>query len=147
MEKNAMSTAQYPIMLSSNEEGGYIVQVRGIPEINSEIWDMNELQETAVDALISGAEIYLDYKKEPFPMPEKAQKEDTLIMLPMSVFSKILLRNLMLTLNIKPIDLANKMGIKPQEVNRIMSLRHNTKIDTVHLAVKALGKDFQLEIA
>ena len=36
--------------------------------------------------------------------------------------------------------------IKPQEVNRIIDLQHNTKIDTIDSAMKALGKNLQLTV-
>ena len=39
------------------------------------------------------------------------------------------------------------MGVKPQEVNLIINLKHNTKIDTVDHAMKALGKNLQLTVA
>lgn len=48
--------------------------------------------------------------------------------------------------NIRPSDLAKKMGITPQEVNRVIDLFHKTKIDTIQSAINALGKDFLLTI-
>lgn len=48
--------------------------------------------------------------------------------------------------NIRPVDLAKKMGIKPQEVNRIIDTGHTTKIDTIAKALDVLGKNLQLSI-
>ena len=48
--------------------------------------------------------------------------------------------------NIRPVDLAKKMGITPQEVNRVIDLFHKTKIDTIQSAINALGKDFLLTV-
>lgn len=59
----------------------------------------------------------------------------------------MLLLNEMVSGNIRPCDLARKMNVKPQEVNRIINLQHNTKIDTVDHAMKALGKNLQLTVA
>ena len=47
---------------------------------------------------------------------------------------------------VRPVDLARKMNIKPQEATRIIDVRHATKIDTIQNALKALGKDLVLEL-
>ena len=41
--------------------------------------------------------------------------------------------------------LARRMGTRPQEVNRLTTLSHPTKIDTISRALRALGK--RLEVA
>ena len=52
----------------------------------------------------------------------------------------------MFSSKIRSVDLARKMGITPQEVNRVIDLFHKTKIDTIQSAINALGKDFLLTI-
>ena len=49
----------YPALLRDNKEGGYIVSFRDVPEAITEIWSMDELQDTAVDALVTVLEMYL----------------------------------------------------------------------------------------
>ena len=66
--------------------------------------------------------------KTGFPAPSKTKKDDVIIQLPISISAKILLLNTMVSGNIRPVDLAQKMGIKPQEVNRIIDTGHTTKI-------------------
>lgn len=41
---------------------------------------------------------------------------------------------------VRPCDLAVRMGVKPQEVTRIMKMSHNTKLETLEAAFRALGK-------
>lgn len=43
--------------------------------------------------------------------------------------------------------LAWLMNVRPQEVNRLTTLRHPTKIDTVADALKALGRRLDLSLA
>lgn len=140
-----MYSFRYPALLTDNEEGGFIVSFRDVPEINTEIWDRSELQDTGADALITAADICFE-KKIPFPDPSKVQKGEVLIQLPFSVGCKILLHKTMLASNIRASDLARRMGKAPQEVNRIIDLRHNTKIDTIQEAFKALGKNLNLSL-
>ena len=135
----------YPALLRDNKAGGFIVSFRDVPEAITEIWSMEELQDTAVDALVTVLEMYFE-KNRVFPEPSKPKKNEVMVALPLIVVAKMLLLNVMVSSNIRACDLARKMHIKPQEVNRIIDLQHNTKIDTIDSAMKALGKNLQLTV-
>ena len=140
-----MFSRDYPATLTPNGEGGYIVTFRDVPEAITEIWDRNELKETATDCLVTAVDFYIEDHRL-FPAPSKTKKDDVIIQLPISISAKILLLNTMVSGNIRPVDLAKKMGIKPQEVNRIIDTGHTTKIDTIAKALSVLGKNLQLSI-
>ena len=140
-----MNKFQYPALLKPNNEGGFIVSFRDVPEVITEIWSQEELLSTAQDALLTGIEIYFEKRKQ-FPMPSALKKGEVAIPLSLTVNAKILLLNTMVEGNIRPSDLAKKMGITPQEVNRVIDLFHKTKKDTIQSAINALGKDFLLTI-
>ena len=140
-----MFSRDYPAVLTPNGEGGYIVTFRDVPEAITEIWDKNELKETATDCLVTAVDFYIEDHRL-FPAPSKTKKDDVIIQLPISISAKILLLNTMVSGNIRPVDLAKKMGIKPQEVNRIIDTGHTTKIDTIAKALSVLGKNLQLSI-
>lgn len=140
-----MFSRDYPATLTPNGEGGYIVTFRDVPEAITEIWDKSELKETATDCLVTAVDFYIEDHRL-FPAPSKTKKDDVIIQLPISISAKILLLNTMVSGNIRPVDLAKKMGIKPQEVNRIIDTGHTTKIDTIAKALSVLGKNLQLSI-
>lgn len=140
-----MFSRDYPATLTPNGEGGYIVTFRDVPEAITEIWDKNELKETVTDCLVTAVDFYIEDHRL-FPAPSKTKKDDVIIQLPISISAKILLLNTMVSGNIRPVDLAKKMGIKPQEVNRIIDTGHTTKIDTIAKALSVLGKNLQLSI-
>ncbi|MDY5325018.1 MAG: hypothetical protein SPG96_08895, partial [Succinivibrio sp.] len=114
-------------------------------EAITEIWSMDELQDTAVDALVTVLEMYFE-KNRVFLEPSKPKKNEVMVALPLIVVAKMLLLNVMVSSNIRPCDLARKMHIKPQEVNRIIDLQHKTKLDTIDSAMRALGKSLQLTV-
>lgn len=105
-----------------------------------------EAVEMAQDALVTAMDFYFEDNRL-VPMPSKAKKDDVLIELPLSVWSKVLLLNEMLSQHVSQADLAKLMGIKPQQVTRIVSLEHATKIDTLVDAFKALGKTLMFSLA
>jgi antitoxin HicB len=61
--------------------------------------------------------------------------------------AKVLLLNEMLRQNVRPAELARRIGTTPQEVNRLTNIRHTSKIDRIDAALKALGKRLVLEAA
>lgn len=140
-----MANYQYPATIQANGEGGFIASFRDVPEAITEAWDLEELKTNARDALITAIDFYIEDGRE-FPSPSEFQTGDVAVDLPVSVTSKVLLLNTMVKLNVRPVDLARKMKIKPQEVTRITDIRHATKIDTIQNAFKALGKELVLEL-
>ncbi|OCA55102.1 Antitoxin HicB [Photorhabdus namnaonensis] len=58
--------------------------------------------------------------------------------------AKVLLLNTMLQTKTSNAELTRLLGTRPQEIQRIMSLGHSTKIDTIANALNALGKHLEL---
>ncbi len=123
-----------------------MVSFRDIPEALTQGDDEKEALEMAEDALINALDFYFDDQR-PVPLPSKAKRGERLVGLPLSIAAKVLLLNEMLAQNIRPADLARRMNVLPQEVNRLLSLDHKTKIDTVALAFLSLGRRFELTVA
>ena len=46
----------------------------------------------------------------------------------------------------RPADLARRMNVRPQEINRLTDLHHPTKIDTISQALLAMGKRLELRL-
>lgn len=140
-----MSNYLYPATVESNNEGGFIARFRDVPEAITEAWNLEELKNNARDALISAIDFYIEGRRA-FPAGSNVKSGDLAIELPASVVAKVLLLNAIVQANVRPVDLARKMNIKPQEVTRLTDIRHATKIDTIQAALRALGKDLILEL-
>ena len=127
------------------EDGCYVVTFRDIPEALTQGYSFDEAKEMSLDALVTALDFYFDDQKT-VPVPSPAQEGEHLIELPISIWSKILLLNTMLEARISQADLAKKMQKSRQEMQRIIDLNHNTKIDTIVDALKILGKNPTLSI-
>lgn len=134
---------KYPATFAPAEEGGFVVTFRDIPEAITQGDDEAEALTEAQDALVTAMDFYFEDNR-PVPAPSKARAGERLVALPLSVSAKVLLLNAMIERQVRPSDLARLMGIKPQEVNRIIDLGHNTKIDTVAEAMAALGGELDV---
>lgn len=137
---------RYPATFTPAEEGGFVVTFRDIPEAITQGDDIEEAREMAADALLTAMDFYFEDGR-PVPAPSKAKRGEELVSLPASVWAKVLVLNEMSAQGIRPAELARRMGIKPQEVNRIVKLDHATKIDTLAEALQAMGKRLDIGVA
>jgi antitoxin HicB len=134
---------KYPANFAPAEEGGFVVTFRDIPEAITQGDTEAEAIEMAEDALLTAMDFYFEDDRT-VPAPSKARAGERLIALPLSVSAKVLLLNTMIERQVRPSELARLMGVKPQEVNRIIDLGHTTKIDTVADAMSALGRELDV---
>ncbi|WP_077664595.1 MULTISPECIES: type II toxin-antitoxin system HicB family antitoxin [Rodentibacter] len=135
----------YPAIFEPDEKSGYVAhfpQFGGFTQGET----IEETKEMCEDLLISYLEDYFDMDKE-IPMPDKVQKGQYAIALPTLMVAKVLLHNELVKRNINKASLARLLDASPAEVQRIMNLRHNTKINTIDRAFEALGKQLKLSLA
>lgn len=137
---------KYPAIFSKDQDGGFVVTFRDIPEAITQGDTEEEAMAMAEDVLLGTIDWYLDQKKA-IPAPSKGRLGDRLVELPVSVTAKVMLLNEMLAQKVRPVDLSRKMGVRAQDITRILNLRHNTKIDTVSAAFKALGKSIEIRVS
>ncbi|MCG2572351.1 type II toxin-antitoxin system HicB family antitoxin [Acinetobacter sp. ME22] len=127
------------------QDGCYVVSFRDIPEALTQGYSIEEAREMAADALLTAMDFYFDDNR-PVPQPSALEQGEELVSLPISVWAKVLLLNLMLEKKITQSELARLLKKPKQEVTRIVDLNHATKIDTIADALKALGKQPQFSI-
>jgi len=134
---------RYPAKLT-NEDGGFVVTFRDIPEAITQGDTIEEAVLMAEDALVTAMEFYFEDAR-PVPMPSALEKDEVDIPLPASFWAKIILLNEMLMQHVTPSELAKKLSTSPQSVNRIVNPRHASKIDLIARALKSLGKRLELQ--
>ena len=134
----------YPARIEA-DGNGFMVSFRDIPEALTSGRTREEATAMAQDALATAMDFYFEDQR-PVPMPSPARRGETGIELPASLFAKVLLLNTMLEQQVTPAALARKLHTTPQTVNRIVNLRHATKIDTIDQALAALGKRLELRV-
>ncbi len=134
----------YPARTAADGDG-VMVSFPDIPEAITSGKSRDEALHMAQDALITAMDFYFEDRRI-VPMPSALKRGQILIELPPSVSAKVLLLNEMIHQGTRNIDLARLMGVTPQEVNRLTNLHHPTKIDTIGLALRSLGKRLALEV-
>lgn len=123
---------------------GVTVTFPDIPEAITCGDNLEDAKEMAVDALFTAFDFYFEDGRQ---VPAPTSNSVDWVEVPMSTEAKIHLLNGMVESRVSNADLARLIHVKPQEVTRIVNLNHNTKIDTIARALKAVGKDLRFEIA
>ncbi len=136
----------YPVTLTPDEtDGGFVVTFDDIPEAITQGDTEAQALSAAKEALESALDFYFEDKRA-VPMPSKAKRGQSVIELPASLSAKVLLLNEMVAQDVRPAELARRLGTSPQEVNRLTNVRHTTRIDGIAAALQALGKHLDMRV-
>jgi antitoxin HicB len=136
----------YAVTMKVAEEGGFVVTFPDFPEAITQGEDVEDALRHGADVLESAIDWYIREGK-PVPAPSKRKRGQRVIELPASYAAKILLLNEMALQQVRPAELARRMKVSPQEINRLLNVRHATKIDGIASALKALGKTMEIRAA
>jgi antitoxin HicB len=138
----------YAAMLSPAlpEEGGYNVTFRDVPEAITEGDTLEDALKYAAEALELALEHYLDERRMS-PAPTLKQEGEYLIALPASLSLKCALLNEMIRQDVRPAELAKRLKTSKQEINRLTTLSHATKVDRIAEAFHVLGKELTISVA
>jgi antitoxin HicB len=135
----------YPVNL--RKDGKFIlVTFPDIPEAVTQGRDRTEALKAARDVLETAMDVYFD-ERRPVPAPSQPKRGQLVVEVPASLSAKILLLNEMLHQNVRPADLARRIGTSPQVVNRLTNIRHTSQIDGIDTALRALGKRLIVDAA
>lgn len=130
----------YPATFEKDPEtGAVLVGFPDIPFCHSVGGDEAEALLNAADALITAFESF-EERREPIPAPSTATPGQSVVWLPVLVASKALLYNAMLASGKRKADLARSLNVSPPLVDRLISMRHKSRIDQIETAMAVLGK-------
>jgi antitoxin HicB len=135
---------RYPVKLTHQAVGNYAVRFPDIPEALTLGDTVEEALRHAVDALESALDFYFEQGRI-IPMPSVPKRGQHLVELPASSSVKVILFNELLSQKVRPAELARRLSIPRQHVQRLLDLRHPTKLDNIAAALKALGKTLDIQ--
>lgn len=134
----------YPVHLEPQPEGGFVVTFPDIPEAITQGEDEADAMVWAEDALMTMLEAYMsDRQKIPAPSPLKGRKG---VVLPAAVAGKVALYNTMLEKGKRKADVARMLNLAPTLVDRLLSLRHKSRIEQIETALAVFGKRLVVDV-
>lgn len=128
----------YPVHFELDTNDTVLVTFPDVPEAVTFGDDENDARSRAIDALIAMFSSYMD-DRQIIPMPSPL-KDRQGVVLPIGVASKVLLWNAMLEAGMRKADLARKLNLSPTVIDRLLNLRHASRIEQIETAMASLGK-------
>jgi antitoxin HicB len=135
---------RYPVRLIHEDNGTITAIVTDIPGAHTFGDDEAEALERAVDAAES-AIIALMADREPIPYPSRAKRRPTVALSALSS-AKIALYRAMLEAGVGKAALARRLRWHMPQVDRVLDLRHASRLDQVEAALAALGRQLHVEV-
>lgn len=109
-----------------------------VPEAITQGEDENDALVWALEALETTLDIYMD-KRKSIPYPSQSQGAQ-LVILPVVAAGKVILHNTLIEAGKKKADLARMLNLAPTLVDRMLSLRHKSRIEQIETALAVFGK-------
>lgn len=134
-----MKRFQYSVLLTTAEEGGYIVTCRDLPQLITQGEDEQDALAHASDAM---DEVFAAYMIEgiDFPEPSKAKRREHLVAPPAETMAKAALHVAMYEAGISKMQLARQLGVDEKEVRRLLDPHYGSKLPRIAQAVSLLGQ-------
>lgn len=133
---------QYPVTIE-RDGNTWMASFPDVPEALTGGDTREEALAEALDALITAFEFYFEDSR-PVPEPSAPADGQDVVTVPPSLWAKVLLLNAMCESGVSNAELGRRIGMKPQNVQRLTDLHHTTKIDQLAGALEALGLRLEL---
>jgi len=134
----------YPVVLEAQSEGGFVVLFPDIPEAVTQGEDEDEALLNAVDALETALEIYVE-ERRPLPVPSPAEGRP--VVRPCALEgAKLAIHQAMIEQGVRKAELARRTGWHMPQVERLLDLRHASRMEQIEAAARALGKTVEIRL-
>lgn len=136
---------EYPVVLERDADtGAVLVQFVDFPWCHSVGEDEDEALLNAVDALETALEIYVEQRR-PLPVPSPAEGRP--LVRPQGLeCAKLGIHQAMVAQGVKKAELARRTGWHIPQVNRLLSLRHASRMEHIETAARALGLEVRVSV-
>jgi antitoxin HicB len=137
---------KYPAVFEPAKEGGFVITFPDVYQAITQGDDEREGIDMAQDALITMFAHLIREGKPINPPSNPRGRKIRMIELPALVAMKMELYIAFQASGLRKTDLARRLGIPKTNVDRLFSLRHNTRLDRLEAAFRALGKELRVDI-
>jgi len=128
------------------EGRGFVVTFPDIPEAITDGDSEQEAMEYAVDAILTALSEYINRRRDIPPASKARGKGMRLVFLPALAEAKIRLYEAMRQAGLRKADLARRMGRQKSEIDRLLDLRHRSRLDQIEGAFAKLHKRLAIQV-
>lgn len=132
----------YPIKLKKDDNGTYLVTCPDLPEVTTFGEDVKDAYKHARDAIEEAIAARMA-DREPIPSPSMGNHR---VALPAQAVAKILLYRAMRKRGMSKSELARTLNWHRPQVDRLLNLRHATRLDAMEAAFRAVGATMRIAL-
>ncbi len=136
---------KYPVRLEPDTNETVLVSFPDIPEAHTFGEDDEEALVRAVDALKSALMMYIEERKD-IPRPSRISRRGKWVVLPALTEAKVSLYQAMRQAGVRKAELARRLRWHMPQVDRLLDLRHASRLDQLEAAFAALDKRLSIEV-
>ena len=136
----------YRVHLEKDSNGTILVTAPDFPELTTYGEDREDALSRAVGAFEEAIEARIS-AREPVPEPSKGKASDPRGTLPAQAAVKVLLYQQMHKAGVRKSDLARRMDLHRQEIDRLLDLNHATSLARIEKAFATLGKTLDIAVS
>jgi antitoxin HicB len=122
-----------------------LVEAPDVPGAHTFGEDREEALLRAPDAIETMLMCYIDFRRD-IPMP-RAGRRGPFVTLPALTEAKLALYTEMRAAKVGKAELARRLNWHLPQVDRLLDLRHNSRLDQLEAAFRALGKRISVEVS
>jgi len=114
--------------------------------------EVSTFGKNAADALVRAADAIATAlqgrigARQTIPAPSAPRRGQRLVALPAIVAAKLELYRAMIETKTRKADLARKLGVHAPQVDRLLDLDHQSQLDRIEAAARAIGREFHIEL-
>lgn len=135
---------RYPVTLRKDGDT-LLVTAPDFPEVGTFGMDKADALVRAADAIATAIQGRIS-DREKIPKPSLAKRGQTYVRLSTLIAAKLALYELMLKSGTRKADLARKLAIHAPQIDRLLDLDHESRLDQIDSALRALGKELELRV-
>jgi antitoxin HicB len=128
------------------EEGAFTVTFPDIPEAITCGYSPVEAMEYAEDALATVLSIYMKRKQDLPKASALRGRHIKVVRLPALQEAKLSLYQAMREAGVRKADLARRLGWQKSQVDRLLNLKHSSRLDQIEQALGALRKRLVIDV-
>lgn len=136
---------RYRVKLTPDDNDTFLVTSPDFPDVITFGETRQDALHYAVGAFREIIAARIHYK-EPIPEPSRIRAKDDFITLPLQTEMKIRLYQSLNESGIKKADLARKLNLHRQEIDRLLDSKQSTSIGKLEAAFAALGKTLTMQV-
>jgi antitoxin HicB len=136
---------RYPVNLKRDDNGTIMVTAADFPELATFGADKADALLRAADAIATAIQGRIS-DREPIPEPSALRRRQSSVALSALIWAKLELYRAMLETKTKKADLARRLHVHPPQVDRLLDLDHDSRLDQIENAARAMGRELHIEM-